>query len=277
MVRRRKMRLALWLCVSAIAISVAARAEQPLSLNSRVTTVLARMASRNMATRNAALDDLIEVISEGQKLGFDPEYPDVLAAFLARHPNLADRVKLGLINLLKADDDAHMDRKTAPGTYTENDSEHWAAAIELVASLNDERAIPALVGALGTGGLATGGVVKYGQNALGPVLREFRNPNPLVHSAAVGTAITILRMKNDAAAHAQILEIIRTAITDPEFMVRSAALYKVEDLTDREQFLPALREMAQHDPFTIPVETPGETSYPLRIRAKKLLEKIANH
>ncbi len=274
------MRFTLWLCVAVIAIPLADYAQQSVSLDSRITAILVRMASRDMATRHAGLDDLIGMISEGQKLDFDPEYPTVLATFLAGHTDQADRVKLGLINLLQADDNAFMDRKTAPGTYTEDDSEHWAAAIDLVSCLNDERTIPALVGAMTAGGGSCKGLLNYGQKPLGPVLSKLNDPDPLVRSTAVGMGITILRMNDDAASQAQILSLIRTAIRDKEFLIRSAALYQIDNLSDQKQFapalqefVPALQEMAQRDPFTIP----GEARYPLRDRVKKLLDKIANH
>ena len=212
------------------------------------------------------------MISEGQKLEFDPVYPPLLANFFARYPDQADRLKMGLINLLKADDDAFI--KFGPGAYTEDDSEHYAQAIDLVSSLDDERAIPALVGAMTTGGMATGGLLKYGQKALGPVLNELNDKNPLVRSTAVAMAIAILKMKNDPSSLAQILGLIRMAIRDPEFLLRSAALYAIDDLAeDREEFVPVLQDMAEHDPFTIS----RENRYPMRDRAKSLLEKIASH
>ncbi|MBZ5634841.1 MAG: hypothetical protein LAO55_17100 [Acidobacteriia bacterium] len=271
------MRSILWLCIAIVAIPIADFAQQSEPLDSRVTAVLARMASSDRGTRNSAFDDLVGVITEGQQLGFDPEYSSLLAAFLARNPEQADRVKLGLINLLKAD---NVDTTLPAGYTAEDNSEHYAAAIDLVSSLNDDRAIPALVGALGTGGMATGGVIKYGEKALGPVLSALNNPNLLVRSAAVGTAVTILRIKNDVASQDQILGLIRTAIHDREFLIRSAALYQIDNLTDQkefapalQEFVPALEEMAQRDPFVLQ----RETRYPLRDRAKKLLDKITNH
>jgi hypothetical protein len=272
--RRKKMRITFWLFIFTIAISVACFAQQTASVDRRITEVLVRMASTDMATRHAGLDDLIKMISEGQKLGFDPEYPTVLATLLVRHPDQTERVKLGLINMLKSDDDAFMDSKAAPGTYTENDTEHWAAAVDLVSSSDDERAIPALVGAMTTGGMATHGILKYGQKALKPVLDKLDDPDPLVRSGAVSTAITILKTKNDAVSQAQIVSLIRMAIHDREFLVRSVALYAIDNFgADREQFLPALKEMAEHDPFQVP----GQTNYPLRTSAGKLLQETANH
>jgi hypothetical protein len=263
-----------------ILISMVCRAQESVSLDSQVTTVLGRMANSDMATRHAGFDDFIKMISDGKKLGFDPEYPNILATFLARHPDQADRVTLGLVNLLQADDNAFTDRKIAPGTYRENDSEHWAAVLDLVSCLNDERTIPALVGAMTAGGGSCKGLLQYGQKPLGPVLSKLNDPDPLVRSRALGVGITILRMKNDAASQAQILSLIRTAVHDSEYALRSAALYQIDNLHDQKQFVPALREfvpalqdMAQRDPFSIP----RENRYPLRDRAKKLLEEIATH
>jgi len=266
------MRITAWLCFSALAVPMAAPAQKPAPIEARVSRILVRMASPNVAARHAGLDDLIELISAGQDLGFDPEYADALTAFLARHPAQADRIKLGLIKLLQADDDAVRDVKAAPGTYSEDDSEHYAQAIDLVASLNDERAIPALVGALPTGGMATDGVLKYAGKALGPVLARLHDPDPLMRSAAVSTAIAVWKQMNDAPSHARIREMIRTSLADPAFTVRSSALWAIDGLDDAAEFVPALQAMAEHDPFTLP----SESRYPLRDEAKQLLAKIAS-
>lgn len=128
--------------------------------------------------------------------------------------------------------------------------------------------------------MATGGVVKYGQKALGAVLAKLSSPDPLMRSAAVGTAITILRMNSDAASQARILALIRNALRDREFLIRSAALYQIDNLhgekqyaTSLREFIPALQDMAQRDPFIVQ----GETNYPLRARAKVLLDKLAKN
>jgi hypothetical protein len=106
-------------------------------------------------------------------------------------------------------------------------------------------------------------------NTLGLVLSELNNPLPEVRSSAVTTGIAILKMKDDAASHAKVLSMIHAALKDPEYLVRGSALWAVEALDDRGQFVPALREMAAHDPAVL-----GDSEYPLRIEAKKLLEKI---
>ena len=87
------------------------------------------------------------------------------------------------------------------------------------------------------------GILKYGQKALDPVLAQFHNPSPEVRSSAISVGITILRMTNDAASRARVIAIIRTTISDPEYLARSSALEAIEGLDDWKQFLPALREI----------------------------------
>ena len=272
------MRLTLCLCVFASALPAVAEVQQSASLGSRVSGVLARMASPDLETREAAFDDMVTLIYEGQKQDRGSGDTDALASFLASHPDQADRVKLGLINLLNADNGLFMDPKTPPGKYTEGDTEHYAEVVDAVSVLNDERAIPALVGAMTTGGMAVGGLLKYGQKSLGPVLEKLGDPNPLVRSEAINTAVTILLMKDDAAAHARILALIQPALKDNEFLIRSSAIFAIERLKDREQFMPALEELAQHDPFKLPGKADdGGELYPIRLQAKRLLDEIAKH
>ncbi len=260
-----------WLCAYALAISPAACAQQPISFDSRVSAVLDRMASSDLAKREAAFDDILDIIAEGQQPADQVDYPHALEAFFKRHPDQADRVMLGLINALKAYNDAFIGPNASQKNFTEDDSEHYAQAVDVVSSLDDERAIPALVGAISTGMMAVEGILKYGQKALDPVLAQFHNPSPEVRSSAISVAIDIFRMKNDDASRSQVIAIIRGAISDPEFLVRSRALRAIEGLDDWKQFLPILREMTEHDPFI----EPGESDYPLRVRAQKLLDKIA--
>ena len=272
------MQLTLCLCVFASALPAVAEAQQSASLGSRVSAVLARVASSDLTTREAAFDDMLTLIYEGQKQNRASGDTDALANFLASHPDQAGRVKLGLINLLNADNGLFMDPKTPPGTYTEGDTEHYAEVVDAVSSLNDERAIPALVGAMTTGGMATGGLLKYGQKSLGPVLEKLGDPDPMVRSSAIDVAVAILLMTDDPASHARILALVKPALKDSEFLIRTSAISAIERLSDREQFVPALEELAQHDPFKLPGRADdGGELYPIRLKAKRLLDEIAKH
>jgi len=108
--------------------------------------------------------------------------------------------------------------------------------------------------------MATRGILKYGQKALGPVLSQLNNPHPEVRSSALTTGIVILKMKNDAASRLQILSMIRVALNDPEYLPRASALDAIA-LDDRAQFVPALRKTVRSDPAIVPgefAENPGQ-------------------
>lgn len=47
-----------------------------------------------------------------------------------------------------------------------------------MAGLNDECAIPAILGAAGTGGIATRALARFGNKALDPVVAQLRSPDP---------------------------------------------------------------------------------------------------
>jgi len=225
------------------------------------------MADSALSEREAGFDALMALIGDSSDAATS------LPGFLAHHQDLADQITLGLIKLLNGYNYLFVSDPNPPGTYTEVDSEAYAAAIAVVASLNDERAAPALVGALPTGRMAYDGVIKYGMKALGAVLAGLKNQNGQVHSCAVDVAVTILEEDHSAKSHGQALDIIRTALVDREMLVRAVALDMVEKLSDRAQFAPILQDIANHDPDVM--EQPGgEPVYPLRNQAVALLQKI---
>lgn len=84
------------------------------------------MTSSDLTTREAAFDDILGIIAEGQQSADQVDYPHALKAFFKRHPDQADRVKLGLINVLKADNDTFMNPHASQKNFTEDDSGHYA-------------------------------------------------------------------------------------------------------------------------------------------------------
>jgi hypothetical protein len=265
-------------CVLWTAFSTIASAQPSQSLDSRITDVVSRMASPDWRARNQAFSEMLSIIGEGSQSGVESAGGGILAGFAARHPEQLDRVKLGFINLLKADSAV----STVPTQPSEENGEQFAEAIQIVASFDDERAIPALVGALGTGNMALQGVLRYGQKALGPVLSAFSgNGDVFMRSQAVRAGITILRTHRSPASQAQIRGLLHLAIVGPESPVRSSALFQMDILSGDEQFasalrefVPALRNMAQRDPVALQ-EPDGHYRYPLRDKAARLLEKLA--
>src|SRR5208283_4379091 len=131
-----KMRFALCLC-SALILSTQVTAQPPAPLDSKVSAVLARMGGNDLHKREAAFNDMMALIPEGQKGTTESGHPDALATFFKQHPEQADRIKLGLIQLLNADNADFQGESTPPGTYTEDDMEHYAEVVNVVSSLQD--------------------------------------------------------------------------------------------------------------------------------------------
>jgi hypothetical protein len=191
----------------------------------------------------------------------------------------ADRLKLGLIQLLTVE---NAEAKNGKG-LTEEHSDYYGDLVGIMSDLNDERAIPALIGAITTGGMATRALARFGDKAFSSVLNELSSPDPEVRSSVLFTIRDLLEMHISIApaSQARIRGVLRSSLADRESVVRSGAISAIEYLDDREQFVPALEKLAASDPDTLPGKPfdggDGGQFYPLRQKARRLLRKIANH
>jgi hypothetical protein len=272
-------RLCLFLALTICTISGAQRSA---SIDSRVSGTLARMESKDLAAREKAFDDMMGLISEERHQARPSGKADVLAGFFRRHPDQADRVRVALIQLLSTENDAFISGKnTTPGTHTEEDGEYYAEVIDTISSLDDERAIPALVGAMTTGGMAKQGLLRYGDKALGPVLEQLKNPDALVRAAALGMSVTLLEKRNDPTSHKHAVDIIRSNLTDSASVVRSHAVREIGCLDERQDFVPTLENIAKTDPERFPGKAQdggdGEEFYPVRYDARRVLRDIQSN
>lgn len=272
------MRLSLWLLV-VLTMSRIASAQQITSPEPRVPDILSRMESKDMSSRQAAFDDMMSLVSDERNQAQQSSKAEVLSAFFARHPDQADSVKLGLIKLLSIENNGFaLAKDPAVGTHTEEDGEYYAEVIDTVSSLDDARAIPALVGAITTGGMAKRGLLKYGDKALGPVLEQLKNPDALVRAAALGVSVMLLENRDDPGSHQQALGIIRSGLTDSASVVRGHAVREVDCLRDRQDFLPILQKIAKSDPEKFSGKAldggDGEEFYPVRYDARQVLRDI---
>jgi hypothetical protein len=264
----------------ALALSTQIAAQQPASLDSKVSAALARMNGSDLHKRRAAFNDMMALIREGQKGTPESGYPAALATFFKQHPEQADRIKLGLIQLLKTDNADFQGENTPPGTYTEDDTEHYAAVVNVVSSLNDERAIPALVNAMSTGGMAQQAIFQYGDKALAPVLEQLKSSEPLAQASALRMSFALLAERGDPAAHAQIRELILAYVKAPSGATRRIAVQEIGCLEDRQNFVPLLKEIAKTDPQKFrgkPLDG-GDSDgfYPVRYDARRVLRDIQN-
>ncbi|HXY23038.1 MAG TPA: HEAT repeat domain-containing protein [Candidatus Acidoferrum sp.] len=250
---------------------------------STVSVALTRMQSKNLRTREAGFDELMTALAsdEGGQAQ-PPDTAEVLTRFFSGHPSQAEQVKVGLIRLLEKENKTFItDKSVPPGSYTEDDSEYYASVIDAVSSLNDDRTIPALVGAMTTGGMAQRGLLKYGDKALGPVLEQLKNPDALVRASALGMSITLLEARNDPESHKRTVDLIRSALADSASVVRAHAVREIGCLNERQEFVPTLENIAKTDPEKFPGKAldggDGEEFYPVRYDAQRVLRDIQSN
>jgi len=274
------MRVILQSCAVALVCVATVYPQQAKSLDTKLPDIIHRMENGDLATREAAFDELMTTMA-ADKPTQSAGTADLVNRFCARHPEHADRVKLGLIHLLTRENYLFVEDKNPPAIYDEGDSEHYAQLIDVVSSLDDERTIPALVGAMTTGGIAERGLLKYGDEALPPVLDELKNPDPLVRAEALGMSITLLERRGDTTSRTRIRELIRSSLTDPDSVVRGHAVKEIDCLDDRKDFLPMLEKIAKTDPENYPGTeddgVDGDKFYPVRVDARRVLRDIQNN
>ena len=265
-----------------LAISTLTGAQRLTSLDSRVSDILGRMKGQDLATREAAFGEMMALISEEDRPAGSSGQSHAMTVFLAQHPNQADSIKLGLIELLGSENDLFvLGKNAAPDTYTEEDGEYHAGLITAVSSLDDERAIPALVGAMTTGGIAQRGILKYGDKALEPVLEQLKNPDGLVRATALGLSFSLLKRQNDPASLKRVTDLVRSSLTDPDTVVRRRAVREIDCLADRQEYVPTLEKIAKTDPEKRLGKAldggDGEEFYPVRYDARRVLRDIQNN
>jgi hypothetical protein len=262
------MRTVLMILVIGLAISDVGHAQEARSVDaSRLSETLLHLRNGDQDAKETAFDELMEEIAS-ENLS-EPTYitEDALARFLSNHPDQADDVKLGLIQLLVQENDSP-------------DEDHYPLVIDAVASLNDERTIPALVGAMTTGGMAQSGLIKYGSRALEPIFEQLKGPNALMRASALGTAVTILK-RGDASSRRQVKGLLQSSLRDSESVVRAEAILLIECLPERRDYMPSMEKLSTTDPTRYPGKSDdgvdGDWYYPVRVQARRVLRAIQNN
>ncbi len=265
---------------SLLAISVGSTAQGPLPLHLKISAMLGRMKDKHLTVREVAFADMMSLLSGNQPQPHGPTQADVFSSFCTSHPEEADRVRLGLIQLLSVEDDTFI--KGKPGSLTEGDGEYYAEVIDAVSSLDDERAIPALVGAMTTGGMVQRGLLKYGDKALGPMMVQLTNSDALVRATALGMTTALLERRDDSESRVRTKDLIRSFLKDPSLVVREQAVNSIDCLDDRQQFVSVLERIAKTDPDKFPGQKAldggdGEAFYPARYAARQVLRDIKDN
>ena len=224
----------------------------------------------------------------GQRLEAFGEAAELLASS-DTSPKDADLLRLGIIRLLshenkgglKEPDDVKAENYGEG--YGEDKSEYYAGIIEFVASFNDERAIPALLGAAGSGGMATRAVARFGKKALDPTLAQVQGKDPRLADDALFVIRDMLEfgLVTDPQCLLRIRNAVRSALDAEDSGLRDTAVYLVEYLDNREEFAPKLKNIADHDPAKLPNQPKADGSvgdfYFVRASARRSLQQIENH
>lgn len=164
-------------------ISVIQLTAQQASAVSPVSHMLEGMKSSTWTERSKAFDHASEALTSG-KLGSTD----------------TDRLKLGIIQLLIAenalanipDDEASKwSAKRARGEVEIEGEEYYPSLVGFVADMNDERAIPALVGAMPYGSDATAALLRFGNKTVEPILDQLKSRNALLRTSALRMVISM--------------------------------------------------------------------------------------
>jgi hypothetical protein len=275
------------LTVPILLLVVRLAAQQPSTEPPTVSAILQTMSSSKMDEREKAFDEASKLLASGNTA-----------------PHEFERLRLGVIQLLTAENarnnisDMEMAKLAAAascGNGTDNcegDEEedvedpstvYMHKLIATVAGFNDERAIPALAGAVGWGDNVTRVLLAFGDKALGPVIDQLNGRNSSRRMAALDMAIALLEARDDAASHIRIGELIRSSLNDPWPLVRTHVVREIDCRKDRRDFVPLLQEVAKTDPFILPADGPADDGgdggkfYPVRADARRALRHIQNN
>jgi hypothetical protein len=280
-----KMRRGVRILILVLAVPGVVHAQQGTSLNSKLTGILDRMQNAEPERREATFDDLsklcveeIDATNSGRASGGVEGYENALGKFFARHPDQADRVKLALIRLLETENNAIAMKIAQNGSDTEDYGEYVFELTQAVSALKDERAIPALVGAISRSGVD---LLQFGDKALEPVVAQLKNQDALVRATALEIAARILEAKKDEISRTRAEDLIRSSLKDQDQVVRRAATREIVCLDNRQHLVPTLEQIAKTDPAKLPGKAldagDRDEFYPVRYDARRTLREIQSN
>lgn len=182
-----------------------------------VPSILAQLTSATLQTRETAFFSLLNLSgsSATSTSAAQTDFASLgITTLIQTYPSDANQIVVSLVNLLIQETANVNSNATFQASITdESFTDYYTALISAVASLNDVRTIPALVGVITTGGYATDTLAGYGPSALPSVW-------PLVYSADLTTRVsaaltlqTMLSAKNfPSVDNPMALSTIRAAL-----------------------------------------------------------------
>jgi hypothetical protein len=192
---------------------------------------------------------------------------------LQRVPGKVSDLETSFIKTLIIENDYVRRTNLANGTLTEEYSNYYGDLISVVSVVRDERSISALVGAIGTGNMATGALASIGAPAVDIVITSLRDPDKRNRQGAAITLGKMIgpesRMREDPPSMQKIKHALEIALRDPDANVRISTIDSLALLPDHDVILD-LETISRRDPYKI-TRGAGQDIYPVREAAKKAL------
>jgi HEAT repeat protein len=267
------------LLATAIVSSAARSPQERRGSPGEIEQILRQFNDDNWKVRSEAFDRLYWI---GESDGADLAGP--VKKVLANYPELADRIKLGLIRLLESEN-AEMERfkvrfeKTGQLIGRDYNSDYYGNVIAAVVALKDVRSMIALLGAITTGGMAERTLAEFAPLSLDPVLAKTQDPDPVVRFSALEVLESMLEPANydkvkTPVYRSKIKDAFVRAASDGNPVVRKVAARGLGALGDPD-VIPLLKDLAEHDPEFLPHQAEGgKDLYFVRLEAKRALDRI---
>ena len=153
---------------------------------------------------------------------------------------------------------------------TESDTERYAGLIAAVAALGDPRALNALMGALGTGSMATAGVAALGEIAVAPLIERLQSGPVISRNAAVRALTGAIANANPPLTPASLADVraaLLGALDDENRFVRTSAIEALDAFIDAE-VRASMERLAATDPARVP-----DGGFPVREAAASWLAR----
>jgi len=223
-------------------------------------------------------------VTYGQSGGL-PVIPE-LRELIDAEPETADARIEGLIELLEIENSVGVDQRRLmfsndPPYLSPEDRlptayyGYYPELIWAVSTLNDLRSMNALIGAITTGGMATGALIAFGIPAVRPIAELLDHDTANVRSSAVRTLSEMLvdseAVRSDSESVSIIREAIYRAATDQYFTVRMSAVGGLARLGDQES-IALIQRIANKDSFRADFQ---DNRYVVRELARRALEELA--
>ena len=258
------------LMISALLVASLACAQ-----DQRVQTLLTDLRSPDLGISRAAFYSLVGLAGSSSD-----DIEDRVSALLERYRSDADAIRRGLISALENADDANAESQRTGVDLGEDFGSFWPDLIWAVGSLRDPRAGTALVGALGTGGMATNFVADIFPFAVDALIAKLSEPDrymdgyrvPISDAAFSGfisgfTRVSLLRSHPDALEKSR--GALLQSLDSPDFVIRRDAVYSLRSLLrvrDDVEVRARLMRVSSTDSYAAPEPRRGrgQTQFPVR-------------